>query len=81
MKDEARDSRPKTLDSGLLGVFVTEMPTVISTEFARQFNVSHITVSRQLKRMGKIQHSENGSHFPNAETIPSDTIFEQDCHR
>ena len=39
LKNEARDSRPNKLNSGLLNVVVTETSTVL----ARQFNVSHTT--------------------------------------
>ena len=54
LKDEPKEGRPKKLDSEELKTVITENPATTARELAEKFNVTHTTVLRQLKRIGKV---------------------------
>lgn len=54
LKDDQKEGCPKNLDSEELEAVVTDNPTIISRELAEQFHIDHITVPRQIKRIGKV---------------------------
>ena len=54
LKDEERTGRPNELDDELLKATVEENPTVTVREIGLKLNVSHMTIHRHLKQLGKV---------------------------
>ncbi|XP_013775045.1 histone-lysine N-methyltransferase SETMAR-like [Limulus polyphemus] len=53
-KDEPREGRSSGLDSEALKAAVAANPAITVRDLSEQFNVSHMTVHRELKRLGKV---------------------------
>lgn len=62
MKDESREGRPKELNSQELQNALDKNPNITTRELSKELNVSHMTIYRELKRLGKV--SKAGKWVP-----------------
>ena len=63
LKDEPRAGCSKKLNSEQLQAAIDRNPTRTTRELSKTFNVSHMTIDQEMKRIDKVSKAGNGSHM------------------